>query len=59
MKLEKIKRKIADGYTDEEICNMSGMPVEEVTKVRKPPVVKKPVIKKPVIKKPVIKKKED
>jgi len=51
MKLEKIKRKIADGYTDEEICNMSGMPVEEVTKVRKPPVVKKPVIKKPVIKK--------
>jgi hypothetical protein len=50
MNLEKVKRKIADGYSDGEIANMSGMPIEEVAKLRAPaptpapkpaPVVKK------------------
>ena len=36
MNLEKIKRKIAEGYCDEAITNMSGMPVEEVAKLRAP-----------------------
>lgn len=56
MELEKIKRKIADGYNDEEICNMSGMPAADVAKLRivKPkPVPTKPVPTKPA---PTIKK---
>jgi hypothetical protein len=46
MKLEKIKRKIAEGLTDEEVSNISGISVEEVANLRAPkkpaPVVKKP-----------------
>jgi len=30
MNLEKVKRKIAEGYNDSEIANMSGMTVEEI-----------------------------
>lgn len=41
MRLEKIKRKIADGYNDEEIANMSGMPVASIAEVRNPPVIRK------------------
>ena len=52
MELEKIKRKIADGYTDEEIANMAGVTVKFVEGLRNP-------APKPVVKKPVIKKKED
>jgi hypothetical protein len=52
MKLEKVKRKIADGYSDSEIANMSGMTIEAVAKLRAPepkPVVKKaPAAPKPV-----------
>jgi hypothetical protein len=58
MKLEKVKRKIADGYSDGEIANMSGMPIEEVAKLRAPapaptpaPVVKKEPAPAPVVKK--------
>jgi len=45
MKLEKVKRKIADGYSDGEIANMSGMPIEEVAKLRAPVVVEAPIKK--------------
>ena len=58
MKLEKVKRKIADGYSDGEIANMSGMPIEEVAKLRAPAVVEAPIKKviTPVVKKaPVVK----
>jgi hypothetical protein len=54
MKLEKVKRKIAEGYSDGEIANMSGMPIEEVAKLRAPapaPVVKKEPAPAPVVKK--------
>ena len=64
MNLEKIKRKIAEGYCDEAITNMSGMPVEEVAKLRAPapkPQVKveapkavAPKAKKPAIVKPTV-----
>lgn len=62
MKLEKVNRKIAEGYTDEDISNMSGMSVEEIAKLRAPapkaaapkaaapkpaPVVSKPAGKPP------------
>lgn len=50
MKLEKVKRKIAEGYQDEAIANMSGMSVEEIQKLRNPP---KPVVKKAPARKPV------
>lgn len=50
MKLEKVKRKIAEGYPDESIANMSGMSVEEIQKLRNPP---KPVAKKAPARKPV------
>jgi hypothetical protein len=58
MKLEKVKRKIAEGYSDGEIACMSGLFAEDVAKLRAPapaPVVKKepapapapaPVVKK-------------
>lgn len=36
MNQEKVKRKIEEGYCDEAIANMSGMPVEEVAKLRAP-----------------------
>lgn len=42
MELEKIKRKITDGYNDEEISNMSGMPAAEVAKIRNPAPKPKP-----------------
>jgi len=60
MNLEKIKRKIAEGYCDEAITNMSGMPVEEVAKLRAPapkakveaPKAVTPKAKKPAAVKP-------
>lgn len=36
MNLEKVKRKIAEGYCDEAIAVMSGMPVEEIAALRAP-----------------------
>ena len=45
MKLEKVKRKIADGYSDGEIANMSGMSIEEVASLRAPVVVEAPIKK--------------
>jgi hypothetical protein len=56
MKLEKVKRKIAEGYSDGEIANMSGMTIEAVAKLRAPAPkpVSKPVAKKaPAAPKPV------
>ena len=46
MKLEKVKRKIADGYSDGEIANMAGMTVEEVAKLRAPAPKPAPAAKK-------------
>jgi DNA-binding NarL/FixJ family response regulator len=34
MNIEKIKRKIAEGLKNEEIASMSGISVEEITKLR-------------------------
>jgi len=34
MNVDKIKRKIAEGYQDETIAVMSGMAVEEIAKLR-------------------------
>lgn len=34
MNLDKVKRKIAEGYQDEDISNMSGMPVSEIAALR-------------------------
>ena len=34
MNQDKIKRKIKEGYTDSDIANMSGVPVEEIAKLR-------------------------
>ena len=36
MNLDKIKRKIAEGYKDEEIASMAGTTAEEVAKIRTP-----------------------
>ena len=43
MNLDKLKRKIKEGYTDEDIAAMSGMTAEEVAKLRtdKPAAPKK------------------
>jgi hypothetical protein len=43
MNLEKVKRKIAEGYNPSEIANMSGMTIEEVAKLAPAPA---PVVKK-------------
>ena len=54
MKLEKVKRKIAEGYSDGEIACMSGLFAEDVAKLRAPapaPVVKKEPAPAPVVKK--------
>jgi hypothetical protein len=54
MKLEKVKRKIAEGYSDTEIANMAGMPVEGVAALRAPKPKPAPVVTKkaPVAPKP-------
>jgi hypothetical protein len=52
MKLEKVKRKIAEGYPDETIANMSGMSVEEIQKLRNPPKPPPKAVKAPA-RKPV------
>jgi hypothetical protein len=60
MNLEKVKRKIAEGYPDESIANMSGMSVEEIAKLRAPapkPVEKKAPARKPAVRKDNITKK--
>ena len=36
MNTDKIKRKIAEGHTDEEIAAMAGTTAEEISKVRTP-----------------------
>lgn len=52
MNLEKIKRKIAEGYCDEAITTMSGMPAAEVAKLRAPAPKAAPKAKKPAVVKP-------
>ncbi len=42
MNTDKIKRKIAEGYTDEEIAAMAGITVEDVAKIRTPAPKPKP-----------------
>ena len=42
MNLDKIKRKIAEGHTDEEIATMAGITVAEVVKIRTPAPKPKP-----------------
>ena len=42
MNLDKIKRKIAEGHTDEEIATMAGITVEDVAKIRTPAPKPKP-----------------
>ena len=45
MNTDKIKRKIAEGHTDEEIAAMAGTTAEEISKVRTPAPKPKPVPK--------------
>ena len=45
MRLEKIKLKIANGHTDEEVAAMAGISVEEVVKLRTPASTPKPAPK--------------
>ena len=45
MNTDKIKRKIAEGYTDEEIAAMAGTTAEEISKVRTPAPKPKPAPK--------------
>jgi hypothetical protein len=42
MNLDKIKRKIAEGHTDEEIATMAGIFAEDVAKIRTPAPKPKP-----------------
>ena len=45
MNTDKIKRKIAEGHTDEEIAAMAGTTADEIAKVRTPAPKPKPVPK--------------
>jgi len=45
MNADKIKRKIAEGHTDEEIAAMAGTTAEEISKVRTPAPKPKPAPK--------------
>jgi hypothetical protein len=45
MNTDKIKRKIAEGHTDEEIAAMAGTTAEEVAKIRTPTPKPKPAPK--------------
>ena len=45
MNVDKIKRKIAEGHTDEEIAAMAGTTAEEISKVRTPTPKPKPAPK--------------
>ncbi len=45
MNTDKIKRKIAEGHTDEEIAAMAGTTAEEISKVRTPAPKPKPAPK--------------
>ena len=54
MNTDKIKRKIAEGHTDEEIAAMAGTTADEVKKIRTPahtPSPKKAAPKKAAVKK--------
>ncbi len=42
MNLDKIKRKIAEGHTDEEIAAMAGITAAKVAKIRTPAPKPKP-----------------
>jgi hypothetical protein len=57
MNVEKIKRKMSEGYTDADIANMSGMSIEDVAKLRAP-APKKEAPAAVVTKKPVGEKKK-
>jgi hypothetical protein len=57
MNTDKIKRKIAEGHTDEEIAAMAGTTAEEISKVRTPAPKPKPATKKAAPKKAAAKKK--
>lgn len=51
MNIEKIKRKLAEGYCDEAVSNMSGMSIEDIAKLKAPAPKKEApaaVVKKPV-----------
>ena len=45
MNTDKIKRKIAEGHTDEEIAAMAGTTADEISKVRTPAPKPKPAPK--------------
>ena len=45
MNTDKIKRKIAEGHTDEEIAAMAGITADEVAKTRTPAPKPKPAPK--------------
>ncbi len=57
MNVEKIKRKMSEGYCDEAVSNMSGMSIEDIAKLRAP-APKKEAPAAVVTKKPVGEKKE-
>ena len=40
MNTDKIKRKIAEGHTDEEIAAMAGTTADEIAKIRRTPTPK-------------------
>ena len=56
MNVDKIKRKIAEGHTDEEIAAMAGITADEVNKIRTPAPKTKPA-PKAAPKKAAVKKK--
>ena len=61
MNTDKIKRKIAEGHTDEEIAAMAGITADEIAKVRTPAPKPKPAPKaapKPAPKKAATSKKK-
>ena len=45
MNVDKIKRKIAEGHTDEEVAAMAGITADEVAKIRTPAPKPKPAPK--------------
>jgi DNA-binding protein H-NS len=57
MNVDKIKRKIAEGHTDEEIAAMAGITADEVNKIRTPAPTKPKPAPKAAPKKAAVKKK--
>ena len=58
MNVEKIKRKMSEGYCDEAVSNMSGMSIEDIAKLRAPAPTPKKEAPAAVVKKPVGEKKK-